>query len=116
MNRQSLRKAKRDARAVRVKAMVEKGGGPVKIAELRAAASTRRSVRIAQQSCFPCPLTVWSFRGSEWLLSGCTIAFRFHPSRIDGLDRNDYLPVTPGAAKWVEKVLQAEDDEKGAST
>jgi hypothetical protein len=107
----SARKAKRESHAAQEAARVEREGGPVKVAELRAA--TRRTVVLSQSRC---PVDVWTFRGRDWMMAiGCTQVFRFIEWRYDGFDPRDHLPVTPGAAKWAAGVLEAEEAAEGGS-
>ena len=106
--RRSARKAKREAAATARKAFIEKAGGPVTVAELKAA--TRRVERGGGNRIIDCD--VWTLRGADWVLGyfdGETWqAFApFVSWRMDGHE-GKYVPMTPGAKKWLDATLKAE--------
>jgi hypothetical protein len=98
--RRSARKARRE-RAER-KAMTDRLGGPVAVDELRGAAV---ELRQCQTGYGPHDIEVWTFRGREWRIvigpdPDFPLATIHRPWRFDP-DMKEWLPLTPGARKWV---------------
>lgn len=96
----SARKAKRERLDAERKVRVERSGGPITVAELRAA--TRREEPPAPGHCHP--REVWTFRGRDWVFGysdgDMPQAFAPYHSWRQDPDTRELVPMTPAAKRW----------------
>lgn len=109
----SARKAKRARLEFERKAMHERLGGAVNLAELKAARREIRRIPGGYNCPFDCE--VWHIRGREWRLQGlpnpeCPVAILHVDHRTDLDHRRGWVPLTPAARKWLlAEWLRAEE-------
>jgi hypothetical protein len=95
----SARKAKAASAQAARKAFVAESGGPVTLAEVKAA-----TVRMVTPNGSPRDVEVWTIRGKDWVagIEGHGF-FPYVSWRYMGVDDSKRLPTTPAARKWLNE-------------
>ncbi len=103
MAQRKTKAALRKQRVEKAKSIQDKLGGPISLAELKAAVVCEIKKRGIRE------IKVWEIRGKKWELCEGS-AFVYHSYREDGPILKDRVAMTPSATKWYAEFMQEHED------